>query len=231
MYLWTTKDCLAELLFSALFQGENGMQSEQANIPERTVTIRGCAVSGSEGSLPHDLEPNTLGIPGPMQQQQGWCVGYHHMSRRWLYFKGQATMSQCDSSGEIIRIKLTCSKLTMMYLEIPSHLICFWDRSDLPTLLSFWSPSNTNNVSKHWLWKEAFKTFKTCLEIWWPWRENGWQRGFWMEAAKGKWRGRFWEKCVQGASFWSWDLEVGGAQEPRPYLLWEGGRGKPVCCQ
>lgn len=23
MYLWTTKDCLAELLFSALFQGEN----------------------------------------------------------------------------------------------------------------------------------------------------------------------------------------------------------------
>lgn len=28
-------------------------------------------------------------------------------------------MSQCDSSGEIIRIKLKCSKLTMIYLEIP----------------------------------------------------------------------------------------------------------------
>lgn len=93
MYLWTTKykNCLAELLFSALFQGEKGgvlfkrvtleMQTEQANIPECTVTIRGCAVSRSEGSLPHDLEPNTLGISGPMQQQQGWCVGYH-MSRR-----------------------------------------------------------------------------------------------------------------------------------------------------
>lgn len=46
MYLRTTKDCLRELLFSALFQGENqgvifnrfalGMHSEQADIPGDT---------------------------------------------------------------------------------------------------------------------------------------------------------------------------------------------------
>lgn len=46
MYLWTTNDCLAELPFSAPFQGENQgvifkrftleMQSEQPNIPEDT---------------------------------------------------------------------------------------------------------------------------------------------------------------------------------------------------
>lgn len=50
MDLWTTKDCLAELLFPALFHGENWgvisksfpleMQSELPNVPEDTVNYQ-----------------------------------------------------------------------------------------------------------------------------------------------------------------------------------------------
>lgn len=81
MDLWTTKDCLAELLLSALFHRENWTSFLKGflwkcNLSNQTFLktqwiISGCTgsiVSGGERSLPQDLKHKALGIHGLGQQ-------------------------------------------------------------------------------------------------------------------------------------------------------------------
>lgn len=77
MYLWTTKDCQVELLFSAVFQRENlgvifkrltlTLPSEQPNIPEDT---------GRNWHLPCQQRPLGLDIwPEIQHSRNSWSLG------------------------------------------------------------------------------------------------------------------------------------------------------------